>query len=305
MAFDAAGDLIEADDGGVYKRTMARRADGTWSSLNSNLQVTELHSVAWDHNTQTIIGGAQDVGVPEQATRGGAQWRQVVQCDGGKVAVDASEPGVSIRYSSIYLLQMSERRFVNASNFPFRSEEPGFIVVGTEQPITETDPTLQFYSPLVLNTIDPSRLLIGSSNLYESFDRGDTLNEIAELGAPTGGSTFGEPMVYGGRRNGAANPDVLYVGAGSSLYFRGGAQDPVTQLAAYPGTDIAAIAVSPNDWGTLYVIDSANVYRSTDAGLSWTTVTGNLTVSELQTVQVVPRRVTVRSLSSAASAGFP
>jgi hypothetical protein len=166
------------------------------------------------------------------------------------VAVDASHPGVSIRYSSIYLLQMAQRRFVDATNLVIGSETPTFIVQGTGQPIAAADPSLQFYSPIALNQIDPTRLLIGTSNLYESLDRGDTLLKLGTLGAPVGGNTFGVPLVYGGRRSGVDNPDVLYAGAGSTLFMRSSAQAPLTPLAAYPGGDVVDIVLDPADWST-------------------------------------------------------
>lgn len=288
MDFDAAGNLVEGNDGGVFKRTLPMSNLGTWSSLNGNLQLSEFHSVAWDHNTKTVIAGAQDVGVPEQAASGSPVWRAALQCDGGKVAVDASQPGVSIRYSSIYLLQMYQRRYVDANNFVTRNESPAFIVTGTRMSITTVEPNLQFYCPIVLNAIDPGRLLIGTPNLYESLDRGDTVTKIAAVGAPVGGNTFGSPMVYGGRRGGIDNPGLLYVGSGNSLFHRSGAGDPVVRLSAYTGGDIADIAVDPDDSSVAYVNDSVNVYRSTDAGRSWTNVKGDLPVTALQTLAFIP-----------------
>ena len=41
MTFDAAGDLIEVDDGGVYRRTSPEDFNGDWSSLTGDLQVTD------------------------------------------------------------------------------------------------------------------------------------------------------------------------------------------------------------------------------------------------------------------------
>lgn len=45
LAFDADGNLIESDDGGVYKRFSPQTEQGNWASLNGNLQILEAHSV--------------------------------------------------------------------------------------------------------------------------------------------------------------------------------------------------------------------------------------------------------------------
>lgn len=288
MSFDAAGNLIEGDDGGVFKRTLPEGNQGSWSSLCGNLQIGEFHSVAWDHNAKTVIAGAQDIGVPEQARSQSPEWRAALQCDGGKVAVDASQPGVSIRYSSIYLLQMYQRRYVDGSNFVTRNESPRFLVAGTGKSITAVEPNLQFYCPIVLNAIEPARLLIGTPNLYESSDRGDSLIMIGAMGAPVGGNTFGSPMAYGARRGGMDHPDVLYVGAGASLFHRSVPNAPLTRLGAFTGGDIVDIVMHPDDWADVYVIDSSGVYRSADAGLSWVNIEGNLPITSLQSLAFVP-----------------
>ena len=61
MVFDANGVLIEGDDGGIYRRTSPTDNTGDWLSINSNMQVTEQHDVAWDAVSDVIISGNQDV----------------------------------------------------------------------------------------------------------------------------------------------------------------------------------------------------------------------------------------------------
>ena len=48
MSIDADNNLIEVDDGGVYRRTQPQTNLGDWFSLNGNLQVGEQHSTAYD-----------------------------------------------------------------------------------------------------------------------------------------------------------------------------------------------------------------------------------------------------------------
>ncbi len=96
-------------------------------------------------------------------------------------------------------------------------------------------------------------------------------------------------MAYGGMQNGIANPDVLYVGAGSTLFLRTTAGGSVSPLTGYPGSDLVDIGLAPADWTTVYVVDPSDVYRSVDAGQSWIPITGNLPLTGLQTIAVIER----------------
>ena len=58
MVIDASGDLIEVDEGGVYRRTSPRDNTGDWFSINGDIQTTEFHDVAYDTNSNIILGGA-------------------------------------------------------------------------------------------------------------------------------------------------------------------------------------------------------------------------------------------------------
>ena len=76
----------------------------------------------------------------------------------------------------------------------------------------------------------------------------------------------------------AGNPDMLYVGSGTRVFVRATAPPAaLTQSATYPGTQqILGIAINPDDPQTAYVVDRTAVFRTTDAGATWATLTGNL-----------------------------
>jgi uncharacterized repeat protein (TIGR01451 family) len=124
-----------------------------------------------------------------------------------------------------------------------------------------------------LNAIDPTRLVLGGSNsVYESFNQGDTITEIDGPGANRGA------IAYGGRSGGVDNLDVLYVGSGSAVFLRttvGAALAPTAALPAGAGA-VRDIALDPDEWRSAYAVDNNQVFRTTDAGASWTDITGNL-----------------------------
>ena len=285
MVFDAAGNLIEVDDGGIYRRTSPEDNTGDWFSINGNLQSTEFHDIAYDSVSKVIIGGAQDTGTSEQTTPGSVTWRTVAGGDGGGVEVDdRSLPGMSIRYTSFQNLLGFRRRIYNSSNTLMAEAFPLLNVVGGGNPLSP-----QFYTPMKLNAVDPSRLVLGGINaVYESFSRGDTITEIGRSITVNDFLGF-EAIAYGGRRAGQDNPDVLYVGSGLNVYVRtSAAPAPLVRSAAYRGDSVVDIALDPDDWMTAYVLDSNQVFVTNDAGAAWNDVTGNLVDSDLHAIVFVP-----------------
>jgi hypothetical protein len=268
MVIDAGGDLIEVDDGGIYRRTKPRDNTGDWFSINGNIQTTEFHDVAYDTISNTILlGGAQDNGTSAQITMGSKTWRLISGGDGGDVAVDnitLAASNQSIRYFSSQNLGGFSRQIYDANN-----NNVGNPVSLASIP----EPDRQFVTPVELNAINPMRLVIGGSNhVYESFDQGSTNTQINGPGAN------GNAMAYGGRSGGADNQDVLYVGSGSAVFLRttaGAALAPTAALPTGAGT-VRDVVLDQDDWRSAYAIDSNQVFRTTDAGATWTDITGNL-----------------------------
>ena len=278
MVFDAEGDLIQVDDGGIYRRTSPGSNIGDWFSLNGNIQVTEFHDIAYDTVSNIIIGGAQDTGTPQQITSGGTTWDSISTADGGDVAVDdTSLAGMSIRYSSRQILSGFLARTYDASNNLISEVFPSLTVVGGGAPLIP-----QFVTPVELNAIDPARLIIGGGNsTYESLDQGNT---ITEAGPGIGANA--DAVAYGGRQDGEDNPGVLYIGSDSSVFIRTtAAPDPLVASPTYAGGFVQDIVLDPGDYRPAYVIDSNQVFQTNDAGATWTDVTGNLVDSDLRSIE--------------------
>ena len=126
---------------------------------------------------------------------------------------------------------------------------------GTGLTLFQFDPNIQFYQPYVLNAIDPSRMLIGTANIYESLNRGDALANLGFTGFFIGDRLGASPLAYGGRLNGEANPDVFYVGAGPNIFHRVDRGGPITTLSAYPGVRVRTLVIDPQNYQTIYVVD--------------------------------------------------
>ena len=90
-------------------------------------------------------------------------------------------------------------------------------------------------------------------------------------------------LTYGGWLNGNPNREVAYVGTilPGELFVREsrktdtGADFQLRKLPVEAGA-INGIVLDPSDWHTAYVIDDSHVWMTTDAGVKWTPITGNL-----------------------------
>jgi hypothetical protein len=287
MVFDIDGNLLLANDGGTYRLVDPnnRLDQRQWVSVNGDIRPTEFHSIAYDPLSGIVFGGTQDNGTPIQPAPDEFTWVQLLGGDGGKVAIDSdqvSHPGTTIRYSSSQNLGFFNRTAWDATN----TMVGGFTVIpllitsgpgGVGQTLFQFDPPL-FYQPFVLNTIDPSRMLIGTTAIYESMDRGETLANLGNF--PfffVGMGANSVPMAYGGHLAGMPYADVFYVGKGPLILHRVTLDGPVRTLSSYPGADVASLAIDPQNYRHVFVSDTiSRVWGSFDEGGSWTELTANL-----------------------------
>lgn len=269
MAFDANGDLLETNDGGIYRRTSPQDNTGDWFSIMGNIQGTEHHNIAYDSNANIIFGGAQDNGTESQVATGSKTFEYVNSGDGGDVAVDDfSTPGQSVRWVSAQSLLGPGRITYDANNNRLGRENPSLNV------ISGPNMNAAFVNPIEMNSVNPDRMLFLASNgLYESADMGDTLTQLS--GQIVNSTTGTDPVAFGA----TDNPDVIYVGTAQQVWIRTtGFPNAPTQSTAYPGggSVVRDISIHPNQSNTAWVASSFNVYMTTDTGASWTDITGNL-----------------------------
>lgn len=285
MAFDAVGNLIEVDDGGIFRRTSPRTNTGDWFSIGSNLQVSEFHDVTYDTNSNVIFGGLQDNGTPMQLTSGSTVWQALQTADGGDTAVDTiSQPGFSVRYSSFQNLGFFNRRTFDANNNQVSLVVPALTIQGGGTAIvTGNNGNCQFVTPLEVNTVNGLRILIGANSLYESLNQGDTVREI---GANV--TVNASALVYGGISQGVPNPDLIYAGVGNQVFIRTTAGGALAATAgAFPGGFVRDVIVDPNDWRIAYAADNNQVFRTTNAGASWTEITGDLVNNDIRSLEFI------------------
>jgi hypothetical protein len=285
MAFDANGHIVEGDDGGIYRRTSPLSNSGNWVSIIGDLRCSEQHDIAYDPISDIIISGNQDTGTTFQNAPGSAVWTSLSTADGGDVAVsvDPDNPAQSVRYSSFQYLSTFRRVTYNAAGSPVVEDFPSLTVTNGSALFG------QFVTPVAVNSIDANRIMIGGYNSpYESFDQGDTIGELntGQVVRATGHSA-GRAIVYGGRSQGTNNADVIYLASGANIWVRTAGTGDLTESTAYPGGSVRGLVMDPEDWTTLFVVDSDQVFATTNAGTSWTEITGDLSGADMRSVECI------------------
>ena len=210
MAFDADGNLLQTNDGGIVRLVSPNTATRNWVAIDGDIRSAEFHSIAYDTVSNIVFGGTQDNGTAVQKTPGNFTWMQLLGADGGVVGVDASNPVESLRYSSFQNFGFFNRSTWDATNKMLAQVAVKLII--TEGPgsdpadpsknmtLSQFDKNIQFYQPFVLNAIDPSRMLIGTNQLYESLNKGDSLNNLGCLTPLVMGKCVGALVGFGGLR---------------------------------------------------------------------------------------------------------
>ena len=302
LAFDAAGRLIDADDGGVYRLSLPFDAGSrAWSSVNGDLVNSEVLSLAYDELNNVIMVGNQDTGSSQQtgqpadpvdldgdglpddfATR--AVWQQIIQADGqGQLAVPVDATHV-LRFSmsnnfAFFRANLFDNTgaMVSGGTVGLRNAPGAAVRSGLEPADTAIANSGGFFTiPYVVNAVDSSRMLIGLYSLYESSDRLDTISArfSSALGAgvntnflPADGTGY-TALAYGGKKGGVDKPDIIYAARGSKLFVRvdGAAANAFTDISIAGSGPIVSIAMDPNDWETVYATDGTTIWRSTTHG---------------------------------------
>jgi hypothetical protein len=282
VAFDAGGNLIDGNDGGVFRlNSPTSSANQRWQSLNSNLQITQFTGVAADPTTAAVAyGGSQDNGT--EKTTGSVGWTQLVGGDGGITRVDPRPSKNNIVY----------QEFTNISlDVSFNFGATFNSITGGPNPIHGNK--ANFYAPYVLDSA--GNVLFGSNVLDRSTDQGTNWTAIGQSG--TAGFTTNNANIDAiavAPSNGA----VIYVAAGGHLFVTtntGGAwnqRDLPGGVTA--GSARNSIAVDPSDLtgGTAYaVVDrftggGKHVYKTTNFGTTWTDISAGLLDTPADSVAV-------------------
>lgn len=303
LAFDAAGRLLNGNDGGVWRLenaltnpnpTIATDANGAgsniqWTDVNGNLNTIQFTGIALHPTDPNIAyGGAQDNGTSKFT--GSTAWNQIIGGDGGFTRVDQTNPqtvyqeftGISLDRSDDGGITFYQKTtgIHTTDNFPHDAGDPS----------NPTKDPSNFYVPYVLDPVNQSRVILGTDHVYESLNKADLFTAIGTPGVagfnPVIGTTdTGDPE--GNTVNAVAvNGSTVYAATSYNIYVThndGTSWLDVTPPTLTPNINGAYrdLYVNPNDPNDIYTVRGVfsgrgHIFRSTDGGATWSNINGNL-----------------------------
>ena len=305
--------LLVGSDGGLWRFNLL---SNTWgNNLTGNLAIAQVNGVSQDPtNFNSILAGVQSNGT--QQFNGQPLWNVVDknyggQMGGGQVVIDPQNP----------LNRYAVQSQLGGNAVVRRSRDGGL----TWQTILDLNTSNQLFSPLsgyvtiTLDRISPNRLLVGTMTrsgigiVYESFNGGDSwinltanfpydpvnnpLDNVVAVGvAGFQGVFVADPAfpLIGDIKPSEYDRDTIYITDGTRVYLtKDHGQSWVDRSPAGGGGPIVDLKVDPRNRDTLYIVRGGfggpKVLVSTNAGRTWTNITGNLPNVPTWKIVVDPR----------------
>lgn len=289
----ADGKLYIGNDGGIYRRpingTVNANGNATdWENLNANLRTLQYYSVGVGRvpGGVAISGGLQDNGgsllLPEDYLPGGTMGAPFGG-DGGDTLVDPDD-GCKILGEYIQLaLQVTTT--CGRSDGTFRAVFD----------VAPADPFPRFIAPFLADQTNKNHWVAGGQIVW-TYKNGFAIRSgadwVPEFNQGAGHSTTAlasrNDVIYAGWC-GPCNPNGFTRGISTNA---GGAWRQLTLPANVPNRYVAGIAIDPADstGRSVYVAFNGfsrkwvegpgagvgHLYKSTDAGATWSDVSGNL-----------------------------
>ncbi len=275
------------NDGGIY------RADNTatvvltsgWLQMDHGLGITQLNGVAVNTISGTIVGGAQDNGTMRFTPVGGPfRWVEYFGGDGGYTQADPTDPNFFY----------GEYVFLNIHRSTDGALSANYIFTG----LTDAEQgEANFYAPILLDPNNPNTLLGGGASLWRSTDVKSQIPTWAAIKPPTD-PVFPEFISAIAMAKGAR--DLIWVGHNDGEIFvttNGTASTPTWSRVdrgspGLPRRMCLSLTVDPNDSTRVYAtfggFNTNNVWTSTNYGVSWANVSGNLPALPVRTLAVSP-----------------
>ena len=283
--------LYFGNDGGIYRAgnysTVARSTG--WTNLNNNLGITQFYGVAANAATGNVIGGTQDNGTLFYSPAAGAQgWTTTFGGDGGFSAADPTN--ANIYYGEYTYLNLHRSTDAGASaDYISGQVWNGSDWVWKAAPYRIDDAmnkAANFVAPFVLDPNNANHLLAGGASLWRTNDartpntatKGpawtaikpplSSHTSISAIAVATGNSN----IVWVGYSNG----EVWKTANGTApmpAWTRVGVGSP-----SLPGRFATRITIDRDQSSIVYVtfggFTSSNVWRTANAGLTWTDISG-------------------------------
>ena len=279
-------------DGGVY---FSSNDGDSWRHLN-NLSVgqTTTLAVRQEEAPYAIYTGLQDNGTMRGSSdyRPGSSpvnaWKAIGGGDGSAIALDPRQE-LDLVYTASQFGAHSAYEQKTGTRYPSAARAPR-----GEKPLR-----YNWISPIVVSSHVPDVVYLGAEKLFRSFNRGKTWQPISEdltRNKPDGDVPYStlkdiseSPLRFG----------LIYTGSDDgrvSMTPDGGFQW-INIDTPLPDKWVARVVASRHDVGTVYVAQTgyreddfkAYLWKSTDFGKTWASITGNLPDESINVIREDPK----------------
>lgn len=259
---------VLGSDGGLY---ISQNGGNSWQHIN-NLPITQFYTCEIDNQEPNrLYGGTQDNGTNRTMTGDLDDWEHIYGGDGFRVRVDP------IDNNYVY----AESQYGGFG----RSTNGGSSFSSALSGINSSDPK-NWNCPYIFNPLNPQIMYFGTNKLYKSTNRAQSWTAISPdltSGGGNGNLTYGTITCMDVS---SVNTDIIYVGTddGHVWISQNDGDDWLDISENLPLRWVSSIACDPFQELTAYVCLSGyryntympHILKTTDGGLSWTDLQGNL-----------------------------
>lgn len=271
------------NDGGIYKST---NKGETWTAVNNNLPITQFYYGAVAPTGTNYYGGSQDNGTLKAS--GTLSWTEILGGDGGATEVDFNNP------NNIYMEYVNFAFFKSTNGGSTFFKAMNGIPTGPNFYDGTTDRTL-FITPFSMAPSNPNIIVGGTYRVWRTMDGASSWTAISgDLTGDGSGQSgamistvivgSGIPAIYVGCTNGRVQ---VSTDGGSTWNLRN---------SGLPNLYVTRIATETNNSATAFVTFSGfsagnKIFKTTNYGVSWTNISGNLPNIPVNCVFVNPNDV--------------
>jgi len=315
-----------SNDGGVYRtlngpglNSGSCSASLPFDNLNQHLgSITQFYTLAGHPTDPTaFVGGTQDNGTPAVSSAlngGGLNWAEVMGGDGASVAFDPTNG------NNLYVsITNSVNVYLSSGGVGSHSTQFGSAIINTNSVGGDKS---DWVAPFKLDPADPTKIIIGTCRVWRGASNGagwTAANAISNNFGTGAAAVCGNTaqttvttirtLAIGGPKT-ANGSQVIYAGTEFGHVFATTNADagPTSWTDAavsvigtcnsgtYPqcGYPISGLAIDPRDatgksvYATVMGFGVPHVLKSTDAGVTWTNMTGNLPDAPTDAIAVDP-----------------
>ena len=292
--FDDSGAFILADDTGVWRWPGGQNQ---FERKQGNLQLEQFYNLAVDPtNPDFAYGIALDFPLILKYY-GTPVWnQQASSSESGVLLVNPSQPDTIYYYGGatqgqpdiIYDYGGATAEDDTSTDYGFFvSTDAGATFVDENTGLTTTEPTSQ--TALAEDPSNPSRLLLGSSRVYETTNGGTQWTALPSspiLSSAPSGTNVTHLVIS------SQHSSTIYASTSDGHFFvstNDGTswQEVDSGLSPSP---VTSLQLNPNNDQQLFVTTSTDVWETTNGGTTWTKITGNLPSINKNTIAVDWRR---------------